>query len=121
MDRGYQSVECLLLMLVCKIKRPNNFFIIRGNHETTDLQPNGRGASLKEECDERYSEEPDLVFNLLMRAMDSLPLLQSSAGASCVCMGVWHQTSLSKLKEQKLPFSLNSLTDEMRDIVTNLL
>lgn len=48
-------------------------------------------------------------------------MLQSSAGASCVCMGVWHQTSLEKLKEQKLPFSLNSLTDEMRDIVTNLL
>ncbi|KWX11893.1 Serine/threonine protein phosphatase PP1 isozyme7/Phosphoesterase/ calcineurin type [Giardia duodenalis assemblage B] len=121
-DRGYQSVECLLLMLVCKIKRPNNFFIIRGNHETTDLQPNGRGASLKEECDERYSEEPDLVFNLLMRAMDSLPLV-AIIGRRILCVHgcLASNFSLEKLKEQKLPFSLNSLSEEMRDIVTNLL
>ena len=32
-DRGKQSVECATLALAYKIKYPENFFMLRGNHE----------------------------------------------------------------------------------------
>lgn len=31
-DRGKQSLECILLLLAYKIKHPLTFFLLRGNH-----------------------------------------------------------------------------------------
>jgi serine/threonine-protein phosphatase PP1 catalytic subunit len=36
-DRGIQSLETICLLLVFKIKYPNNFFLLRGNHESAAL------------------------------------------------------------------------------------
>jgi serine/threonine-protein phosphatase PP1 catalytic subunit len=32
-DRGTNGLECICLLLAYKIKYPENFFMIRGNHE----------------------------------------------------------------------------------------
>ncbi len=34
MDRGKQSVETISLLMAYKIKFPENFFLLRGNHES---------------------------------------------------------------------------------------
>ena len=36
-DRGRQSMETICLLLAYKIKYPENFFILRGNHECASI------------------------------------------------------------------------------------
>ena len=36
-DRGKKSLECICLLLAYKIKFKNNFFILRGNHECSEV------------------------------------------------------------------------------------
>lgn len=36
-DRGKQSLETILLLMCFKIKYPENFFILRGNHECASV------------------------------------------------------------------------------------
>ncbi|XP_022892002.1 serine/threonine-protein phosphatase PP1-like [Olea europaea var. sylvestris] len=36
-DRGKQSLEIICLLLAYKIKYPENFFLLRGNHECTSI------------------------------------------------------------------------------------
>ena len=36
-DRGKQSLETMVLLLCLKIKYPENFFLLRGNHESADI------------------------------------------------------------------------------------
>ena len=36
-DRGKQSMETICLLMSYKIKYPENFFILRGNHESSSI------------------------------------------------------------------------------------
>lgn len=36
-DRGKQSLETICLLLAYKVKYPENFFILRGNHECASI------------------------------------------------------------------------------------
>lgn len=56
-DRGKQSLETILLLLCYKIKYPENFFLLRGNHECANVT---RGTSLFL-CSVNYPN-PDLVY-----------------------------------------------------------
>ncbi|KAH8294265.1 hypothetical protein KR054_010127 [Drosophila jambulina] len=51
-DRGKQSLETICLMLAYKIKYSENFFILRGNHESASIN---RIYGFYDECKRRYS------------------------------------------------------------------
>jgi len=51
-DRGKQSLETICLLLAYKIKFPENFFILRGNHECASIN---RIYGFYNECKKRYS------------------------------------------------------------------
>ena len=36
-DRGKKSLECYCLLMAMKVKHPLNFFLLRGNHECSEL------------------------------------------------------------------------------------
>mmetsp|Transcript_44791 Transcript_44791/g.127916 ORF Transcript_44791/g.127916 Transcript_44791/m.127916 type:complete len:306 (-) Transcript_44791:215-1132(-) len=51
-DRGKQSLEVVILLLVYKIKFPENFFMLRGNHECAAIT---RIYGFYDECKRRYN------------------------------------------------------------------
>ena len=50
-DRGKQSLETICLLLAFKIKYPENFFILRGNHECASIN---RIYGFYDECESPF-------------------------------------------------------------------
>ena len=59
MDRAKQSIETIALLLCYKIKYPETFFLLRGNHECSALN---RIYGFYDECKRRYSIKLWRVF-----------------------------------------------------------
>ncbi|VEU19752.1 DEKNAAC100594 [Brettanomyces naardenensis] len=58
-DRGKQSLETILLLLCYKIKYPENFFLLRGNHECAQIT---RAYGFYDECKRRTTLRTWKVF-----------------------------------------------------------
>ncbi|ODV87883.1 hypothetical protein CANARDRAFT_193680 [[Candida] arabinofermentans NRRL YB-2248] len=67
-DRGKQSLETILLLLCYKIKYPENFFLLRGNHECAQIT---RAYGFYDECKRRTNLK---TWKIFIDTFNTLPI-----------------------------------------------
>ncbi|KAF1816855.1 putative serine/threonine protein phosphatase [Eremomyces bilateralis CBS 781.70] len=73
-DRGKQSLETILLLLCYKLKFPENFFLLRGNHECANVT---RVYGFYDECKRRCNVK---IWKAFVDTFNTLPIAAIVAG-----------------------------------------
>lgn len=73
-DRGKQSLETILLLMCYKLKFPENFFLLRGNHECANVT---RVYGFYDECKRRCNIK---VWRTFIDTFNTLPIAAIVAG-----------------------------------------
>ncbi|KAK4634817.1 Serine/threonine-protein phosphatase PP-Z [Fulvia fulva] len=73
-DRGKQSLETILLLLCYKLRFPENFFLLRGNHECANVT---RVYGFYDECKRRCNVK---VWKTFVDCFNTLPIAAIVAG-----------------------------------------
>lgn len=73
-DRGKQSLETILLLMCYKLKFPENFFLLRGNHESANVT---RVYGFYDECKRRCNIK---IWKSFIDAFNTLPIAAIVAG-----------------------------------------
>ncbi len=93
-DRGKQSLETILLLMLYKLKYPENFFLLRGNHECANVT---RVYGFYDECKRRCNIK---VWKTFIDTFNTLPIAAIVANKIfCVHGGL--SPSLSSMDEIK--------------------
>ncbi|VDM97512.1 unnamed protein product [Thelazia callipaeda] len=79
-DRGKMSLEVIVFLFACKLRYPENFFLLRGNHET---QLVNRIYGFYDEIVRRYLSIP--LYMLFQSVFNIMPL-SAVVGGRILCM-----------------------------------
>ena len=98
-DRGKNSLECILLLLCLKIKFPQKIFLLRGNHESADVN---RAFGFYDECKRKVSLKIYKKFCSLFNILPITALI--SEKILCMHGGLSKDlTNINQLKSIKRP------------------
>lgn len=77
-DRGMSCLECIAYLFSMKIMLPHKVFLLRGNHETRDVngwEDHYGSRSFFRQCKERFGEDVGYrIWNTINDAFDRMPL-----------------------------------------------
>jgi serine/threonine-protein phosphatase PP1 catalytic subunit len=93
-DRGKFSIECISLLMCFKIKYPENFFLLRGNHECASIN---KLYGFYDECKRRYSIKLWKIFTDLFNVMPIVACIEDRI----LCMHGGLSPDLSDLEQLK--------------------
>lgn len=111
-DRADRGIQVLCLLMAYKLKYPNNVFLLRGNHESIEMNDDW---GFKDECLKYYSEtlykDFQMLFNCLpIAAIISNKILYASPSMlmySCVHGGLSRDlTSMKVIKDIQRPCAI---------------
>eukprot|EP00331_Platyophrya_macrostoma_P029472 CAMPEP_0176445628 /NCGR_PEP_ID=MMETSP0127-20121128/23826_1 /TAXON_ID=938130 /ORGANISM="Platyophrya macrostoma, Strain WH" /LENGTH=297 /DNA_ID=CAMNT_0017831473 /DNA_START=32 /DNA_END=925 /DNA_ORIENTATION=- len=91
-DRGNQSLEVVCLLLAFKVKYPENFFMLRGNHECASIN---RLYGFYDECKKRYNIKLWKVFTETFNCLPVAALIDDKI----LCMHGGLSPELTKLDQ----------------------
>ncbi|ANZ73254.1 BA75_01386T0 [Komagataella pastoris] len=99
-DRGKQSLETMILLLCFKIKYPENFFLLRGNHECANIT---KQYGFYDECKRRTSSSK--IWKAFVDVFNTLPIAATIGNKIfCVHGGLSpHLTNLSQINSIQRP------------------
>ena len=104
-DRGKQSLECLLLLLCLKIKYPTKIFLLRGNHESEALN---KIYGFYDECKRRISIK---CFKKITNLFNILPIT-ALINDNILCMHGGLSTELKNLEQLNKILRPTEIPDE---------
>ena len=78
-DRGKNGLECICLLFAYKVKYPENFFLLRGNHECASIN---RIYGFYDECKRRYNIKTWKKFQDVFNGCRSPPSSTRRSSAS---------------------------------------
>ena len=123
-DRGYYSLEVILLLFALKVKYPDYIIIIRGHHEDSNVNAY---YGLGQECKDRLSDNlqnPEGIFASINKVFDSLPfgvLIDNSI--LCLHGGIGSRlATLSDIENIKRPVKIvQEVTNSQQQILIDIL
>ena len=104
-DRGKQSLETILLLLILKIKYPKNIYLLRGNHECEVVN---RQYGFFDECKRRTSIKIYKLFSNLFNVLPITALIENRI----LCMHGGLAYGLKKVEELKILRRPTDIPDE---------
>ena len=91
-DRGKQGLEVICLLLAYKVKYPENFFLLRGNHECNSIS---RIYGFYDECKRRYNIK---LWRVFCDVFNCLPFA-AIVDEKIFCIHGWPSPELKDLQQ----------------------
>ena len=118
-DRGPYQLECLILLLILKVLQPNTYYILKGNHETPEMN---QYYGFYQEFVSRFKNEAN--FDDIIALYNVLPYAALiDTQILCVHGGIPEDfeilNKLKGIKTEKLNQIWDSLSEQLMQIIWN--
>lgn len=115
-DRGKHSLETILLLMCYKIKYPENFFLLRGNHECANVtRVYGFYDECKRRCNVKIWKTFVDTFNCVSGNRASLYLWYANICDSSQLLQLWQGKSSAYTVVYRLPLVTWTILDTLLD------